>query len=514
MSSIDGPAEQLSADAREAEQSQLKGASMRGLAITITTQALRFGLRFGYQVLIARLLLPRDFGLVAMAGPAISFIQLFTDLGLSRATIQYKSISQAQLSFLFWVSVAAGLIFAVVCVLVGPLVGKFYHEPRLAMVMAASGGLLFLTGCYSQHVALLYRRMNYRMLGIMDITSFIIGAVAGLGSAWAGVGYWSIIINQAVTTCVAMLIAWRAARWMPGRPGPFNEMKPLLHFGGNITGFNLVNFFSRNSDNILVGRFCGSQALGLYDRAFKLMLLPFGQISAPFSDVALPLLSKSLDNPEFYRRAYRRMLEAVLLLLYPGLVFMIVCSHALVVLALGQRWAGVAPIFMLLGFDALVSPVGNSFGWLFVSQARTREMRNYGVLSSFIFVSAFLVGLHWGPRGVAGGYAVAGWLEISYLWKVATRSGPLRERDFLNLMTPFFVAVPCTFAGLMLLHSGMPGGFWPLLVEGCAAYAVFGAALGLTPGGRRLLGDGVRRVKALGARIRFSPRAARIAAGE
>ncbi|WP_297492690.1 lipopolysaccharide biosynthesis protein [Acidocella sp.] len=502
MEFTESPAEQLNAEDLAAEQMRLRRTSVRGVAITMSTQLLRFFLRFGYQVLIARLLLPKDFGLVAMAGPAISFIQLFTDLGLSQATIQHKEISQQQLSFLFWVSLCAGAIFAVITTLFAPLVADFYHEPRLTTVMVALGGMLFLTGCYSQHMALLYRRMNYRVLGIIDITNFCAGALAGLGAAWLGAGYWSIVINQAVSTLVALVMAWAATGWVPGKPGPYAEMRPLLHFGGNITGFNIVNFFSRNSDNILIGRFCGPYPLGLYDRAFKLMLLPFGQISAPFSAVAVPMLAKSREQPEFYRNAFRRMLEAVLLLLYPGIAFMIVCSHDLVILALGARWVDVAPIFALLGFDALVSPIGNSMGWLFVSQGRTREMRDWGILASLIFVADFIIGLHWGPRGVAAAYAISGFIEISFLWKIATRSGPLRERDFLRILLPYVVALPASFGFLLGVHPHMPDTFWAIGAQAIGSYIVFAGGLCLTPGGRRLLADGLRRLRALSATFR------------
>jgi PST family polysaccharide transporter len=303
------------------------------------------------------------------------------------------------------------------------------------------------------------------------------------------------VINQVVSTVVALVMTWGAARWIPGLPGRFAESRPLLHFGTNLTAFNIVFFFSRNSDNILIGRFCGTQQLGLYDRAFKLMLLPFSQISAPFSDVAVPLLSKSLEQPEFYRRAYRRMLEAVLVLLYPGVVFMIVCSHQLVALALGGRWADVAPIFALLGFDAFVSPIGTSLGWLFVSQGRTREMRDWGILASIIFVSGFAIGLHWGPRGVAAAYAIAGITEISYLWKVATRRGPLREKHFGAIVMPFLIALPGSFGVLLALHRFLPNNLAILAFEAVATYAAFILGLCATPGGRGVVREGLSRIR-------------------
>ncbi len=478
---------------------RLKGASVNGIAVNVASQFVRYVLRFAYQVVIARLLLPGDFGIVAMAAPAISFIQLFADLGLAQATIQYKSISQAQLSFLFYVNLAAGTALGGLCALSAPLVARFYGDPRVAGIMVASGALLFVSGLYAQHAALLNRQMRFTLLAAMDVVGFAVGAAAGIAAALHGLGYWAIMINQAGVTVTALLIAWGLSGWRPGRPGKFSDMMPLLRFGGNMTGFNFVNFFSRNSDNILLGRFAGAAPLGLYDRAFKLMLLPFGQISLPFTNVALPLLSRCVDEPEFYRRAYRRMLEAMLLLLYPGIAFMVVNAQELVDVALGRRWAAVAPIFALLGIDAFVSPLGISMGWLFVSQGRTREMRDWAVLTSFLFVGCFVAGLHWGPRGVAGGYAVAGLAEMSFLWHIATRRGPLRARDFFALLIPFLIALGATFAVDFVAGALLPAGLFSLGVEGAASYGVFALALVAQPKGRHVLvecaGDVRRRLK-------------------
>ncbi len=483
------------------EQDRLRGASVDGVAVNLASQLLRFGLRFTYQIVIARLLLPADFGLVALIAPVMTFISLFADLGLSQATIQHENISEEQLSFLFWVNVAAGTALAAFCVAAAPLVAHFYGDPRVDGVMIASGALLFIGGFYGQHMALLNRRMRFRALAALDLSGFGFGAVCAIAAAKAGAGYWAILANQAGVSVVTLAGAWWLAAWRPGRPGRLSDMRPLLHFGGNVTSFNFVNFFSRNSDNILIGRFAGEAALGLYDRAFKLMLLPFEQVAAPFSKVAVPLLSRSQSDPVFYRRAFRRMLQAVLLLVYPGLAFMIANSHPLVVLGLGQRWAGVAPIFAILGVDAFVAPIGNSMGWLFVSQGRTKEMRDWGIAASIMFVGCFVAGLHWGPRGVAAGYATAGLLEILVLSRVGTRSGPLRTQDFWPMLTPFMVAAAVDFAVLECLPAAaqsIPG----LVLQVPLSYGLFVGSLAMFHEGRQALSDAVRQARQLRGRLR------------
>ena len=482
------------------ERARLKGAAVHGVAANLASQLLLFGLRFAYQITIARLLLPSDFGLVAMITPVIAFVQLFADLGLTQATIKMKSISQGQLSFLFWLNVAAGLLLSGVCVACAPLVARFYGDPRAAGVMVASGAMFALGGFFSQHLALLNRQMRFRSLAAVNVISFVVGSACGIGAALGGAGYWALVINQVGTSVAMLVLAWSFSRWLPGRPGPLAQFKPLLQFGGNLTGFNIVNFFSRNSANVLLGRFAGEQPLGLYDRATKLMLVPFMQVCAPFGSVAFPLLSRTQDQPELYRQAYRRMMETILLLLYPGLVFMIVNSHALAVLALGARWVGVAPVFAILGVDMFVAPIGTSTGWLFASQGRTSEMRNWGFLTSAIFIACFAGGLPWGPQGVAAGYVAAGLVEICLLLRGVTRRGPVRMQDILGLLAPFVFAVALSLVVVAWISTVGLAVIASLSLGVVSAYASFLLALAVLPRGRRVLREARDQVHQLASK--------------
>lgn len=471
-----------------ADDHRLKSDSISGIAINVSAEAAKFVLRFSYQVIMARLLLPADFGLVAMAAPAIAFVQMFADLGLTEATIQRKDITPEQLSFLFWINLAMGALLAAICAASAPLVAWFYHEPRVAGVMIATGGILLLGGMFSQHQALLTRHMRFRALAVLDLGSFAIGITAGVTSAKLGAGYWAILVSQGVSSLAAIAIAWSITRWVPDRPGKAADMRAMLHFGGNITAFRVMNFFSHNTDSILLGKYAGEDALGLYNRAFKITLLPFTQLCVPFTKVAVPLLSRSQERADFYRRAYSRMLEALLLLLYPGLIFLLVNRRSVIVLALGPRWAGVAPIFGFLGIDAFIAPLAYSMGWLFVSQGRTRELRDWSVPTSIMFIAAFTIGLRWGPEGVAAGYAAASVGEMSYLWRIATRAGPLRGRDFWGLLLPFAFAAVASFAATSGAARALPRQA-ALPASLVIAYASFILAIAVMPRGRALLRD-------------------------
>ena len=349
---------------------------------------------------------------------------------------------------------------------------------------------------YSQHAAILNRRMQFISLAVIDLTSFLSGGLASIAAAVLGAGYWAILVNPAVTSVVYMMLAWRFARWRPSRPALCEDARSLLGFGGNMTAFNVADFFARNMDNILIGRFSGPVQLGFYDRAYKLCLLPFNQVSYPFSRVAMPLLSRTVDDAGRYRSSYSRLLEANLMLAYPGVVFAIAMIDQLVAVALGPHWTGVAPIFRVLALDAFVAPIGSSFGWLFVSQNRTREMRNCGLLSSVLFVTAFLLGLPWGAVGVAAGYVSAGLLEILVLMWVVTRRGPVNLATILRPLVPSAVCAGLVWIVLRVAQGLLAPGLSALALLALGSYLLFFSLMAFTSSGRQVLREAARELEA------------------
>ena len=465
----------------------LRRATVRGVAVSFGSQVGKFVMQFAYQILLARLLSPEDFGLVAMAAPIVAFVQLFADFGLSQATIQRPAITQAQLSLLFWINVGVSALLALVVIAISPFVGLFYKAPPVAAVTAVSGALFLVSGLFGQHLALLNRHLAFGKLAIIDVAGFAVGAGAGLLAAGEGLGYWAILVAQGVTSIASLILAWRLSSWVPGRPAGAEEWRSLIGFGGNLTGFNLVNYFARNLDNVLIGRFNGEAALGLYDRAYKLLLMPLNQVSQPFARVALPLLSRTQDEPAAYRRAYLRMIELIILLTYPGILFAVATHEQLIRSVLGDRWSGVAPIFAILGIGALFAPISNSTGWLFISQNRTAQMRNWGIFSSLAFVLSFVVGLRWGPIGVASCYVAVGAVQGPLVWWAATREGPVRFGHLLGALWPHGIAGGICFAVVLALQEILPGGLLSLAAMLGAAYVGFVGTLFVLPGGRGIL---------------------------
>jgi polysaccharide transporter, PST family len=475
----------------EVDPVTLKRRSVHGAAATLFAQGVRLGLQFGSQVALARLLEPSAFGLVAMVTPFTGFMLMFNELGLLEATVQRPTISQQELSALFWINLAVSALLAVVLIACAPLIAWFYHAPPTAPITAALASLLILVGLSAQPTALMTRTLRFIPLAVIDVASTVAAAAVGIGAALAGAGYWSLVAMQAANSLTVLLLAWVFAGWRPLRPRRTPGILPLLHFGGHITAYNVVNYFSYSIDKVLIGVTWGDISLGFYDRACRLMLIPIVQITTPFTRVAVPLLSRLIDDPERYRAAYSRAIRAVLLAAAPGIIFAIVLARPLIVGVLGARWSDTAPMFAWLGGGALIVPVSTSLSWLFISQGRAGEQLLWCCVGTAILAASFLLGLHWGPVGVAAAWTIAAWsIQCPLVIWAATRHGPVRLKTLVRAVYPLLFVAVITSIGLWLAEPCLAQMGWDGLLVGLfGTYAAVGCMLVCWPDGNRVLQD-------------------------
>ena len=473
-------------------QAGLGTRTARGGAITFASQGFKFFASLGTTMVLGRLLRPADYGLIGMVVVVTGFVSMFKDLGLSAATVQREEITSAQVSTLFWVNVCLSVAVGLVTAALAPAVAWFYNEPKLTSItLVYAFGFLF-GGLTVQHEALLHRQMRFAAQVVCEIVALLVTITVTITLAWRGASYWALVAGHLTTSVVYMICIWIACGWRPGWPARASGVRSLLRFGGNLTGFGVVNFFARNLDNMVIGRVWGSQQLGLYAKAYQLLTLPIDQINAPITTVAVPALSRLNDSPERYRRAYLRIIEKISVLTMPGIALLIATSDWVVLIVLGPQWTEAGRIFAALGVAALIQPIANTTGWLFISQARTDDMFRYGLVASTIIVAAILAGLPWGAVGVATVYALV-WVTIvtPLLFYWVGRRGPVRPRDFYVTVAPAFCAALAVLVALVLFRrSGVIvnplAGLAASFGIACAVAALFLYAI---PAGRRALRD-------------------------
>lgn len=388
-------------------KTNLKERSVRGGAVTVSSQVFKFVLQTGTTFILARFLAPQDFGLVGMVTVILVFVEFFKDLGLSMATVQKAEINHAQVNALFWINVAiSGLTVAVIAAL-APAVAWFYGEPRLIWITVALAFMFFLGGLTVQHRALLRRQMQFTKLAKTELISMTAGSVAAVLGAFLGAGYWSIVIWRVVRSVANLLSIWWFCRWRPGFPAWDASAKSMLVFGGNVTGFNLANYFSRNLDNILIGRYWGAQELGLYAVAYRVLLLPIQQINAPITAVALPTLSRLQKTPEKYKNYYYNALGLITTVGMPIVGFSFASADTLIPFLLGEQWVDTVPIFRLLAPAAFFGTFNVATGWAFNSLGRVDKQLYQGMVTAAINAITFLICVRWGAVGVAAGFGIS-----------------------------------------------------------------------------------------------------------
>ena len=432
------------------------GHTVRGSAVTLLSHGLKFALGIVATAILARLLTPQDYGLIGMVAVATNLVSMLKDLGLSFPTVQRAEIDFDQISTLFWVNFGMSVGMVAVMIALAPALAWFYHEPRLTMIgIVTATGFLF-GGLAVQHEALLRRQMRFFALSAIALISMVAGYIVGIIMAWRGAGYWSLVFAQLTllgTSAAGMLIV---CGWRPGLPRWNSGAKSMLTFGGHVTGYSVINYISKNLDNLLIGKFWGAQNLGLFSKAGQLVMLPSEQIDEPLASVAIPVLSRLEDSPERYQRVYLRMLEKVMLLTMPAITLLIVSADWVVQLVLGSQWSGATWIVFFLGIAGLFQPVLNTMGWLLLSQGRSRELLQWSMMNAPISIVSILCGLPWGAVGVAASYSLARVLVVNplaYWW--AGRSGPVRTRDLYRHLLPFVLASTAAFVACVAFRRIM-----------------------------------------------------------
>jgi O-antigen/teichoic acid export membrane protein len=395
----------------------LKRKALHGGLARFCGQVASFALRLVSVVVLARLLSPEEFGLAAMAIIVAGVYELFS-ASLCSATIQKDTVSDEQASTLFWINVGIGVVLGLLCFATAPLLVAFYNEPRLFWATGALGlGFLF-SSLGVQHSGLLARQLRYVILAVIDIVALSASIIVSIGLAWWGAGFWALVAGAITTPAVSSTGMWLASRWIPGPPRRVAGTGSLLLFGGTMTLNGVVIYVAYNIEKVLLGRFWGAEALGVYGRAYQLINFPTTIINASVGSVAFAALSRLQDDPATYKRYFLKGYALVNSVTMPTTLLCAVFAEEVIQILLGPKWSAAVPIFQLLAPTVLVFGLINPMAWLLFSLGYQKRSLALALVISPIVIIAYLVGLPYGPTGVALAYSTAMtlWLVPHILW--------------------------------------------------------------------------------------------------
>ena len=416
------------------------GDAARGGVIAFGGQITRLILQLLGTAIMSRLLAPEDFGLIAMAVTVTGFIGLFTDLGLSVATIQKTEVSQPMVSILFFVNIGVGIILMVVAAIAAPFAALLYNDPRVTLIVIGMALCIPLAAAVAQHDALLARGMRWMPLQLIALASQAAGLVVGVLLAWkTDAGVWAIVAQMVTAGVVTLILTWIICDWRPSRVDNWRDARAELGFGANVTGFSLLNFFHRQFDNILIGSRWGAIELGFYARAYNLLTMPINLINGSLSSSAIPILAKCKDDPERWNAAFLRLATVTAFLGCGLCAILFAIAEPLVNIILGPGWGEVSVIFRALAMSSIFATASNACGWVFISLGRTRQYFYWALFASPIFVLSFVIGLPWKAQGVAISYAACMAILAPIYFIYAVRQTTMTFGTLARWMAPVLI---------------------------------------------------------------------------
>jgi O-antigen/teichoic acid export membrane protein len=407
--SIDLPptADVVGRGAERLDVEKIRRDSVRGGVVTVGSGVASVTIRLISTIFLARMLAPADFGVVAMVTAVTAFVGLFRDLGLSSATIQKRDLTHGQQCNLFWINVGTGLLLTAITAAMAPAIAAFYGRPDLQAVTLALAPTFVIGSIAAQPCATMTRELMFGRLAIADIAGSLTILLATLGMAFAGMGYWSLVWGGLVGGLVSTFIAVQLSPFRPGLWDRNSQVGDFLRFGVNVTLFGVADYAHRNFDNIAIGRVWGAEVLGVYGRAYSLLMIPIQAVRGPILSVSYPALSKLQDRPFDYR-AYVRDVAAILALLsMPLFAFIAVCSTDFVEVLLGSQWHEAAPIVKWLSIAGFFQTTGTIRGVVMMSSGNSARVRDLGFFQSLAMLAVIAASVAWGAVAVAASYAIA-----------------------------------------------------------------------------------------------------------
>lgn len=391
--------------------------AVRGAGVTILSSGLGVAIQMVSTMILARLLTPADFGLLTMVTTFSLLLVSFGVNGFTEAVIQWEEIDHDLASNLFWINLAVGLLLTIGFAAAGSLMARFYHAPLVALIAAGMSLTILATSFSVLHLALLNRAMLFTAISTNDVIARAASLIVAILLAFAGWGYWALVAAAIAQPLFQAMGAWYLCRWTPAFPRRVPGTSSAVRFAMNVYGRFTVNYASRNLDNLLVGWRFAAQALGFYKKAYDLFALSAGQLVSPLSNVAVSALSRLNQDSVRYRRYLLNTL-AVTALVGMGLgAELTLVGKDVIRLLLGPGWEESGRIFTYFGPGIGIMFLYSTHGWIHLSIGKANRWFRWGVVEFFVTALLFILGLRWGPAGVAIAWTASFWiLTIPAFW--------------------------------------------------------------------------------------------------
>ena len=426
----------------------LKAKTIRGVGwSTVQSWSVQL-ISFLVYPILARLLGPEAYGLIALAGVFIMMLDIFLDVSFGAAIEQRKDLAPQHINAVFWAFLALGLVLTSGSMLAAPLIAKFFREPALPPVIRwLSLGFLLQMVCGVQ-ASLLRRELRFRALAKRTLYATVSGAVVGITMAISGYGVWALVGQRLTTRVVTVIVLWRLSPWRPQREFSPRHFHEVAGFGFSVMGNRVLSYLNQRLDQLLIGRYLDTVALGLYFNAQRLMTLATGLLIGSYSQVAMPAFAKLQDDLPRLRAAFNKACRFITLVAFPAFMLLAVLAEELIVVVIGDKWRDSAPVLQMLSLAGIILAVQyvNGAAMMAVGRANLRllVLAAHGLGNTI----GFLLAVRHGIVAVAAAYTIRAYLLSPLDTLVNRRLGAVSVRGLMRAIHAQAIAAAVMGASL------------------------------------------------------------------
>lgn len=423
------------------DKQSFKQKTVKGLKWNILNRGLRQVIGLVTSIILARLLSPKEFGLIGMVTVFSGFIMVFVDFGFTSAIIQNKNSDTRHWSSVFWLNLLLSVIFSVLLTLLAPVIANFYDKPILSTVTILIAWTFVFQAFNMVQRTLLKKKLQFKQLAIIGVIAELVGGIVAIIAAYQGLSFWSLIIKLYITILITNIGLWVITKWKPQMTFDKSAIKELLDFTLPLMGTQSLNYWTRNVDYLMIGKVLGDGALGIYAQAYRLMLAPLQNISSVISSVMFPAYSLIQDDKERIKTTYLQITRAIAFITFPVMFGLCVVAEPFILLLLGPKWAEVVPILQILAPLGATQSLGTLNGNIFLSQGATKLQLKVGGVVKVIVITSMMIGLYLGGlKGIALGYFLSSISMAFILYHYMGGLINLSIKEILNNLSRIFFA--------------------------------------------------------------------------
>ena len=388
-------------------------------------------------LMLARLLTPETFGLIALANVSVAFMQIFLEQGFAKALIQREDIEPEHLDSAFWSQIGGGVLLTIITFFAAGLVAEIFDQPKLIPILRWLSLLFIINSLGRVHHALLSREFAFKVIALRSLFGTVISGIVGITMAFTGYGVWSLVALNLVAEFVSLLVLWQAIDWRPKLRFSLEHFLDLYSFGMYVLAFKFIKFFDKRSDNLLIGYFLGETALGYYAIAYRILESMTQLLVNTVSKVALPTFSRLQTEPERFRQSFYKITQFTCLVAFPTYLGVVVFAPELIVSLFGEKWIPATGAMQILAFEGIVLSISLFHTTVFMSMGKPSWNVKIGSINAVANVIACLIAVRWGIMAVAIAYVISSYLVFPVSQWAVNKLIKIRLRIYLQkLVTP------------------------------------------------------------------------------